>query len=291
MTPEASFYFSVQPHFLGEPGARVAVRVFGEGKPLVLVHGFPLHGFTYRHLLPQLSKRYRCFVFDLLGAGDSEWTDSADFSFPAQAQRVGEAMTTLGVSRYAILAHDTGASVARHVALQDSGRVERMILINTEVPGHRPPWIPFYGKFLAMPGSAFFLQQLLRSRLFLRSSAGFGGSFSDLKLIDGDFREHFVRPIVTTHHKAAGYGRYLCGFDWKESDGLAHRHSQITAPVLMLWGQDDPTFPEPEGRRLAAQLPNCVNFVTIPNAKLLPHEEQPTEVLFHVEAFLANKQT
>ncbi len=287
MKSAADFYYSVQPRLIGRPGARVAVRVYGEGTPLVMIHGFPLHGFTYRHLLPRLSTSRRCYVFDLLGAGDSEWDASADFSFPAQARRIYEAVSQLSIEKYAVLAHDTGASVARHVALQDPARVDRMILINTEVPGHRPPWIPFYGKLLALPGSAFVLQQLLRSSTYLRSSAGFGGSFSSLDLIDGEFRRYFIQPIVKSHRKAVGYGKYLRGFNWKENDALAERHKQITAPVLLVWGQDDPTFPELEGRRLASQLANCKQFVPIPGAKLLPHEEFPEKVLQHVEAFLA----
>jgi pimeloyl-ACP methyl ester carboxylesterase len=46
-TPE-SFYATaaVERHELGD--ATLAVRRFGNGPALVLIHGFPVHGYTWR---------------------------------------------------------------------------------------------------------------------------------------------------------------------------------------------------------------------------------------------------
>jgi haloalkane dehalogenase len=282
----ARFYLESELRLVGTAGETVGVRVFGQGPALVFLHGFPLHGFTFRQLLPELSSRHTCYVIDLLGAGESRWSNQTDFSFPAQARAVRHVLRALGVGKYALLAHDTGASVARHLALLDAERVTRLVLINTEVPGHRPPWIPLYGKLLALPGSSWVFQTLLRSRAYLRSSAGFGGCFVNRSLIDGEFRQHFIDPLLCSRRRVVGYGRYLCGFDWHENDALAERHASIGAPVLFVWGADDRTFPEPFGRKLAKQFPNCVGFQVVPGAKLLPHEERPDAVLQHVIPFL-----
>jgi haloalkane dehalogenase len=286
VTAAARFFFEEQPHLVGTADEAVGVRIFGQGPALVLLHGFPLHGFTFRKLLPTLAATHTCYVVDLLGAGESRWSAQTDFSFPAQARAVSRALRTLAVERYALLAHDTGASVARHLALLDAQLVERLVLINTEVPGHRPPWIPLYGKLLALPGSSWLFQALLRSPAYLRSSAGFGGCFVNPSLIDGEFREHCIQPLVSSRRRVVGYSRYLCGFDWKENDALAERHASIQAPVLFVWGAEDPTFPEPFGRKLARQFPNCAGFCVVPDAKLLPHEERPEDVLRYVDSFL-----
>jgi haloalkane dehalogenase len=122
----------------------------------------------------------------------------------------------------------------------------------------------------------------------VRSSAGFGGCFSDLALIDDEFKTAFLRPIMTTHEKAVGYSRFIRGLSWKENDAFRERHADIRAPVLFVWGKDDPTFPEASGRVMARQLPNCVGFESIPHAKLLPHEEHPAIVAAHLNQFLAS---
>src|SRR4051794_9467490 len=253
----ARFFLREEARLIGSDAEAVAVRIFGQGPALVFLHGFPLHGFTFRKLLPELSREHTCYVVDLLGAGGSRWSAQTDFSFPAQAQAVSRALYALGVEKYALLAHDTGASIARHLALLDASRVERLVLINTEVPGHRPPWIPLYGKLLALPGSSWLFQMLLRSRTYLRSSAGFGGCFVDRSLLDGEFRQYYIEPLLRSRRRIVGYSRYLRGLDWQENDALAERHASIRSPVLFVWGAEDPTFPEAFGRRLAIQFANC----------------------------------
>jgi pimeloyl-ACP methyl ester carboxylesterase len=263
------------------PGAgegRVAVRKFGVGPPLVLIHGFPLHGLIFRQLLGGLSRHFTCHVVDMLGAGDSHWTTATDFSFPAQARALDRALSALHLRHYSVMAHDTGGSIARHLALLARDSVERLVLINTEIPGHRPPWIPFWGRVLGVPGSASGLRVLLRSRAFVRSRAGFGGCFRDSTLLDGEFYDRFLAPIARSPRRADGYRRYLRGFDWDENDAMAERHALIRAPVRLLWGRDDPTFPEELARRMLLQFPCADGFESIREACLLPHVERPEAV-------------
>ena len=86
-TPE-SFYASVPVQRHSIEDATVAVRVFGQGPAVVLVHGFPVHGYTWRKLLPKLSESFTCYVVDLPGLGDSDWHDDTNFTFTAQTKRL-----------------------------------------------------------------------------------------------------------------------------------------------------------------------------------------------------------
>jgi pimeloyl-ACP methyl ester carboxylesterase len=265
--------------------ARLPCRAFGSGPAVLLVHGFPLSGFTWRKLLPALSRRYKCYVPDLPGMGDSRWTDVTDFSFPGQGRTLKALVDRLGLERYAVLAQDTGGTFARYLALADPGRVEKLALINTEMPHHRPPWIPFYQRLMRVPGAPAGLGLLLRSRAFLRSPMGFGGCFADAGLIDGDFREHVVEPLVRSARRRDGMRRYLVGATWDAVDALEREHSHLGMPVRLIWGADDPTFPVELARRMLAQLPDA-HLVEIPGARLLVHEERPDEVVRALMEFL-----
>jgi pimeloyl-ACP methyl ester carboxylesterase len=167
------------------PTARLAYRRFGSGPALLLVHGFPLSGFTWRKVLPRLAERYTCWVPDVPGMGETEWTDATDFGFPGQGRTLKAFVDALGIDRFSVLAQDTGGTFARYLALEDPTRVEKLMLINTEMPGHRPPWIPLYQFLMGVPGTLTVFGLLLRSRLYLRSSMGFGGCFADLRHIEG----------------------------------------------------------------------------------------------------------
>jgi pimeloyl-ACP methyl ester carboxylesterase len=265
--------------------ARLPCRRFGSGPALLLVHGFPLSGFTWRKLLPELSARYSCYVPDLPGMGESQWSDATDFSFPGQGRTLKALVDRLGLERYSVLAQDTGGTFARCLALEDGARVEKLALINTEIPGHRPPWIPFYQRLMRVPGSLAAFRLLLRSRAFLRSPMGFGGCFDDLGLIEGDFHEHVVEPLLRSPRRRDGLRRYLLGAKWAPVDALERDHARLAMPVRLVWGADDPTFPVELARQMVKQLPDA-RLVEIPGARLLVHEEKPAEVARAVIEFL-----
>jgi pimeloyl-ACP methyl ester carboxylesterase len=265
--------------------ARLPVRRFGAGPPLLLVHGFPLSGFTWRKLLPELAQRYACYAPDLPGLGASRWTDATDFSFPGQGRTLKALVDRLGLERYSVLAQDTGGTFARYLALEDAARIDKLVLVNTEIPHHRPPWIPFYQALVRVPGSLQVFRLLLRSRAFLRSRMGFGGCFCDLRLIDGDFRAHVVEPLVHSSARRDGMRRYLIGARWEPVDALEREHARITMPVRLVWGTDDPTFPVSLAREMVKQLPRA-DLVEIAGARLLVQEEKPAELARAVIEFL-----
>jgi pimeloyl-ACP methyl ester carboxylesterase len=269
----------LKPPELADVGtARIAWRSVGRGEPLLLIHGWPLSSFSFRKLLPRLAAHFTCYLPDTPGLGETEWRDETDFRFAGQAESLRRFADAMGLERYAVLAFDTGATIARQLALIDPKRVRRLALLNTEIPGHRPPFIPLFQRTLALPGSRAAMRMLLRSRALRRSRMGFGGCFVDLSLLDGDFQQGSVAPLLASPRRLEGARRYLGGIDWALVDGLARRHREIAVPVLFVWGEDDPTFPIARARAMPAQLADCRGLVPIARARLLVHEERPDAV-------------
>jgi haloalkane dehalogenase len=279
-------YDSARPELVEAGDARIAVRRYGEGPDVLLVHGFPLHGYTWRYLLPDLARQFRCWVVDLPGLGESVWGQDTDFRFGAQADRLGGVLDKLGVTRTAIVAQDTGATIARLLALARPELVSHLALINTEIPGHRPPWIREFQLSTWLPGARLSFRLLLSWRAFRRSSAGFGGLFTDPSRLDGEFYDRFVQPLLVDPQRLAGTLHYLRGIDWKAVDSLAQRHREIKAAVIALWGADDPTFPVNLAEQMCSQFTPPCTLHRIAGARLLPHEERPDELLAHLVPFL-----
>ena len=126
MTTAGDQYLAQVPELIDLDGTTVPVRRFGSGPALLLVHGFPLSGFTWRKVLPALAERYTCYVPDLPGMGESEWTDATDFSFPGQGRTLKAFVDALGLDRYSVLAQDTGGTFARYLALEDGARIDKL---------------------------------------------------------------------------------------------------------------------------------------------------------------------
>ena len=286
---EARFFFQAPLHHVDTGTARIAYRRWGQGEPLLFVHGWPFHGFVWRKLIAPLAERYTCYAIDLPGAGESEWDAGNDFSFHGHAEHLAKFARAVGLNGYRLIAHNTGATVARRLAILEGERVKQLVLIDTEIPNHRPPLIPFFQKVLALPGTNWVFRRLLRSRRFVRSSLGFGGCFVDMRLLDGEFYDELVAPLAASKARTEGQIRYARGIDWKQLDALAEGHAQIKGDVLLIWGEGDPFFPIARAREMIPQFARCAGFVEIAGAKLLPHEEKPGEVLGHVNAFFATR--
>lgn len=273
-------FLELPVHFADVGTAQIAYRKFGEGPPLVLIHGWPLWGFTWRKILPLCANR-SCFVIDLPGGGFTKWAENNDFRFRGQAENLARFVDAVGLSSFDVLAQDTGATIARELAIIVGERARGLVLCNTEIPGHRPPWIRTFQFTSRLPGAQASFRALLGSRAFCRSAMGFGNCFLDKSLLDGEFREHTILPLIEDPRRLEGHLRYLRGIDWQLVDGLRERHREIRARVRLVWGADDPTFPEKRAREMPFEL------VSIAGAKLLVHEEKPAEVAAALQEFLA----
>src|SRR5512139_1430681 len=166
--------------------ATVHWRRDGSGPAIVFLHGFPLSGQTWHKLLPYLRDCFTCYAPDLIGLGQSRSSAREDYSSTGQARALRATLAQLGVGSYALVGNDTGGWIARELALIDQPRVSHLVLTNTEIQNHRPPWIPMYQVLARVPGFGSIMRQLLRSRALRRSSLVFGGCFFDLSRLDGE---------------------------------------------------------------------------------------------------------
>ena len=222
--------------------SKLAYHRTGSGPDLVFVHGWPLHGGTFRNIVPHLSDRFTCHVFDLPGAGASEWSERTRFTMEAHADAIHRAIESLALKRVGFVAHDSGAAIARIVAARLGARCFGLAMGNTEIPGFHPRMLERLVRLGRMPGGAFLFRMAARSRTFMRSSQGFGTSFDDLRALEGDFGDLFVWPLADARVFAGQWGM-VRDFDWKSVDEMEATHRRISAPVLLLWGKDDPWFP------------------------------------------------
>lgn len=117
MTPEewraGGTYFDWQGH-------RMFARVEGTGDPLLVIHGFPTASWDWWKLWPALTKSYRCLAVDMLGYGYSAKPRDAMYSIMRQADLQEALLARDGVTRYRMLAHDYGLTVAQELLARDA---------------------------------------------------------------------------------------------------------------------------------------------------------------------------
>lgn len=270
-------------HHVDLGSCHVAYRRFGAGPDLVLVHGWPLSGETFRDIVAALRHDFTCFVPDLPGAGHTPWDDTLDEAFTGYADRMVAFVDALELSHFGLFGHDSGGAVARIVASKIPSRVFGLGLTNTEVPDH----VPLIGRILQgtakLPGSAAMLKPALRFRPFLRSSLGFGSCFKNLDFIDGAFA---ATALAAAREDPARALTILRRADLSWAHRCAEVHAAIEAPLVAVWGDDDPFFPYSGAQRMVDAWPVRAELHRLSGYRLFVHEEAPDEVTRIVGPFL-----
>src|SRR5580704_17066450 len=92
----------------------IEYQVTGQGRPVVLLHGFPDSGRLWRHQVPALAEAgFQVIVPDLRGYGASGKPTAVEaYSLMALAGDVIAVLADLGVDRAHVVGHDCGAALA-----------------------------------------------------------------------------------------------------------------------------------------------------------------------------------
>lgn len=265
-------------------------RQIGQGEDLVFIHGFPTHGYTWRKILPKLSKYYKCHILDMPGLGDSDWSRNSNLKIDIQAKNAYQLLSEMGIKRFSLISHNSGGTIARLLAIKHQHEIKNLILINTEIPAHRPPFIKLYQRVSRLPFSSYYFQNKLSQIRFVKSSMGFKQAYSDRKMLDNDENlGPYLNPLINSNKKIKGAFKFLRGIDWKLIDQFKNTHAKIKANVLFIWGKNDKTFPIELGIEMTKQFKSKVEFKTIESASLLPHEEKPEKVSDEIIKFMKMK--
>ena len=120
-------------------GHRIFVRSEGSGEPVLLVHGFPTASWDFHAIWPALAKQYRVLTLDLLGFGLSAKPRDFAYSIKAQADLVEALLAHERITRYRLVAHDMGVSVAQELLARRAPIISVCLLNGGLFPEtHRP---------------------------------------------------------------------------------------------------------------------------------------------------------
>jgi pimeloyl-ACP methyl ester carboxylesterase len=118
-------------------GTGIEVDVVGDGRPVVLLHGFPDSGRLWRHQIPALRDAgFSVIVPDLRGYGGSDRPEGVEpYSLLFLAGDVLGVLDHLGVDRAHVVGHDWGAALAWTVASFAPDRVDHLVALSVGHPG------------------------------------------------------------------------------------------------------------------------------------------------------------
>ena len=117
-------------------GVGIEYEVTGEGRPVVLLHGFPDSGRLWRHQVPALIEAgFKVIVPDMRGYGRSDKPTGKDaYTMDLLVGDVLAVIDAAGADRAHVVGHDWGAGVAWATALMAAERVDHLVAMSVGHP-------------------------------------------------------------------------------------------------------------------------------------------------------------
>jgi pimeloyl-ACP methyl ester carboxylesterase len=208
-------------------------EIRGEGEPLLLLHGGSGVGANWELIFKVPPLGYRLIVPDLRGHGRTT-NPSMEFTFRQSALDVFALLDHLGIERFNAIGMSMGAKTLLHMATQQPGRVEAMVLVSAT------PYFPEQARSIMREMTpdnrtdAEWQQMRQRHkhgdeqiRLLWRQANAFASSYDDM---------NFTPPYLST----------------------------ITARTLIVHGDRDPLYPVNLSMEMYSAIPRSYLWV-IPN--------------------------
>jgi pimeloyl-ACP methyl ester carboxylesterase len=117
-------------------GVGIEYEVVGEGRPVVLLHGFPDSGRLWRYQVPALADAgFQVIVPDLRGYGHSGKPEAVEaYSIPVLAGDVLAILAERGIGTAHIVGHDWGAALAWGLASLVPDTVDHLVVLSVGNP-------------------------------------------------------------------------------------------------------------------------------------------------------------
>jgi pimeloyl-ACP methyl ester carboxylesterase len=240
-------------------GIELAVAEHGpsSGPVVILLHGFPELGFSWRHqIAPLTAAGYRVLVPDLRGFGASDAPDAlADYAIDVLAADVLALIDHAGANQATVIGHDWGADVAWKTAWIHPERVSAVGALSVPF-APRAPAPPlglmrkrfgedFYMIWFQEPGVAEAALQRDVRRTIATSrvwNAAWAAESDDQPPRPSFLSESELQVYVDTYTRTGFRGglSYYRNLDrnWERTAAFADR--PITQPALFLTGERDP---------------------------------------------------
>ncbi|MCW2699556.1 MAG: putative hydrolase or acyltransferase of alpha/beta superfamily [Blastococcus sp.] len=256
------------------------VRVDGpeDGRPVLLLHGFPQTSTSWAAVTPLLTEAgLRTYAPDQLGYSPGARPAEVDaYASTNLAQITADLMTAMDVPRADVVGHDWGANVAWTLAAWHPDRVRSLTAVSVPHPA------AYTAAFRADP------EQKERSsyiRLFWQAGKAEDALLADdarrlRRLLAGGEQDSGVPAEAIDEYVAvlSAPGALTAALNWYRAMGLGPKVEPVEVPTTYVWSDGDVAI----GRTAAEACANWVTgeyrFLELPGVTHWVPEQAPTEL-------------
>ena len=260
-------------------GIRYHVQMWGDGEPLLLLHGFSGSALNWTPIVQQLQGTYQVIAPDLLGHGQTESSaDPVRYQIEYAARDLVALLDALTIPHVHLLGYSMGGRLALFTALNYPARITTLVLESAS-PGLASP---------AERTARVRDDETLAARIEREGIAWFAAYWEALPLFAT--QSEAVRAALRTIRLANqphGLANSLRGMGSGAQPSLWERLSELVCPTLLIAGALDTKFAT-IAERMAVAIPSA-RVCIVPDAGHTVHQEQPLEYVQQVTKHVRQK--
>jgi pimeloyl-ACP methyl ester carboxylesterase len=262
---------------------RLAVIEKGQGRPLLLLHGFATSSYTWHAIIPELAKTHRVIAIDLRGFGASDKPLDDRYSIQDQTEAVSAFIEQENLRDLTIIGHSYGGGITLALALQAEQerqpRIRNIVLVDSIA--YRQP-IPIFFKLLQIPMLGDVSMTLVPPEV--QASQGLRLAYYDRNKITAQDVAEYANTLYSSAAKHA-LTKTVEKIIPDNIDEIAARYKTIKMPALILWCEQDRVVPVALGLRLHEDI-RSAELTIFTHCGHMPQEEKPQDTAEAIQAFL-----
>ncbi len=265
-------------------GDRIHYRDEGnpDGPALLLIHGANASIQAWEPLIERLGMDYRMISLDFPGHGLSGPNAARDYSAKAMHSAGLAVLDTLAVERAVWVGNSMGGWLTWRGAVEYPERVAGVVLISPSGAPLDAPRELYLGAKLMQTGFGRAMAPKIMPRSIIKSSIE--DNFVNETLVDDVMIDRYWELLRLPGNRVAAGDRAIVD----REHHMWERVSEISVPVLILWGEGDTVSPHTLSRKYAEKISDT-EIHTYQNVGHLAMEEVPDKVAAHMRGWMDRK--
>lgn len=243
-------------------GLRVRIEVTGEGRPLILMHGWGCNHTTVRSIASTAAQTHTVYNIDFPGFGDSQEPTDV-WGVERYTRLVEELVAQEGLDSPVLIGHSFGGRVA--ILYSSRNKVDKVVLV--DAAGIKPKRsLKYYFKVYTFKAGKRFWEILL-------------GKEKAQKRID----QMRAKRGSSDYAGASPMMRRILSKVVNED--LTDRLQMISAPTLLIWGENDTATPLADAKKMSRLIPDA-GLVSFPGCGHYSFLDNPIQFRAVLSSFL-----
>jgi len=261
--------------FVNNNGVNIHYLSWGDGPLVIMLHGFPDFWYSWRHIIPEVSKDYKVVAIDLRGYNLSDKPEGVEnYTMRTLISDIVAVIDHFKVLNAILIANDWGGAIAWNLALYRPDKVDKLIACNIPFPANigkynnEHPEVGQYARDFQSDDPSELTPESLVAALPDRSE--------DEYYLEA-FRKSSIEAMLN-YYKASYPRLNNSSTSGSNSSQSTVKPLNVKCPVLMIYGLKDGALPPGMMNDTWDRIDNHLTIYTIPEGGHFIQQEKPVIV-------------